>query len=105
MSLPATAPQGMAKAMRAVASVAPAVPAKKPYIQQDKTVEDALHSVASIIGSPRTAAECRARIAEGADIEFRVIVRAHHEPARGFCVSIDKVMFQPVHIAWRTDLK
>lgn len=97
MSLPVTAPQGMAKA----------ADAKKPtFVQHDTTLEQGLHSLAAILGSPRCAADCREQMALGADIEFKVVVRRHHDEARGFCVALTKSLSTPpTQIAWRTDLK
>ena len=91
-------PQGMAKAAGATKPVA--------FVQHDTTLEQGLHSLAAILASPRCAAECRASIALGADIEFKIVVRQHHDEARGFCVALTKSLSTPsTQIAWRTDLK
>ena len=58
-----------------------------PGHKPDATVEDALLSASRAFHSPKLAADVRQALAAGAEVEFAVKIRKHHDDA-GYCLKL-----------------
>ncbi len=77
-----------------------------PLLQPDVTIEDCLRRVRRKLKSPTFAADCRQLIAEGAELEYHLVIRPDAETPGAYYVTFARyIRTAPMNLLRRRGMK